>query len=303
MSSTTPDIDVNRFDPDVIQQLGRIDLIAHAVCDGLIHGIHRSRRRGFSTEFSDFKPYVPGDDTRLLDWRIWARTDRLFVKRFEAETNLEMMLVLDATASMSWRWQDTISKLEYAANLLAALAALHIRQQDQVGLLLHDANDIHHLPPRARVQQLDHIFSILASVVPGKTESFPALIQSIVDQRRHRGRIVICSDLEEDEDGIQEALAELAGLEDEIMLFHILDDAEINLPFGDITHIEDAESGELLSVNPDALRKAHSENVRAFREHWSEKCAEWRITYLPIHTRMNYAEVIFELGELRRNQG
>ncbi len=292
-------VDISRFDPDIIQQLGRIDLIARAITDGLTHGVHRSQRRGFSTEFSDFKPYVPGDDTRLLDWRIYARTERLFVKRFEAETNLELMLLLDATASMAWRWGNNISKLEYAVNLFAALACLHMKQHDQVGLLVYDARDLHRLPPRASRTHLDRIFAVLAGIRPGRAECFPVMVKTLTQMRRHRGRIIVCTDLEEDESQVEQAMEELAGLEDEMILFHILDRAEVELPFEHATHLQDSESGELLAVNLPALKKAHGKNVRNFREYWQNNCGRWTINYQPINTGMNYADVIYRLGESR----
>jgi uncharacterized protein (DUF58 family) len=293
-------IDTSFFDPDFIQQLDRIDLIAKTITDGLSHGAHRSRRRGFSTEFSDFKPYVPGDDTRLLDWRIYARTERLFVKRFEAETNLELMLVLDATGSMAWRHGKNITKLEYAANLLAGLACLHMEQQDQVGLLVYDAADVHHLPPRSRRAQLDAIYATLAGLTPGRADSFPVLVESLTKMKRHRGRIVVCTDLEEDEEQVAQAMEELAGLEDEIILFHILDRAEVHLPFENVTHLEDAESGELLPVNLPELRREHDANLSAFRKYWEERCSRWGILYQPIDTGMNYVEVLFRLNDDRQ---
>ncbi len=293
-------IDTKYFDPGFIQRLGRIDLVAKTITDGLSYGVHRSRRRGFSTEFSDFKPYVPGDDPRLLDWRVYARTERLFVKRFEAETNLELMLMLDATASMAWRFGGRISKLEYAANLLAGLACLHMGQQDQVGLLVYDAKDLHHIPPRSRRSQLDLIYAKLTELEPGRADSFPTMVRSVTQLRRHRGRIIVCTDLEEDEDRVEQAMEELAGLEDELILFHILDQAEIELPFDDVTHLEDAESGELLPVNLVALRKEQAANVAAFRGYWQERCREWGIIYQPIDTGMNYVEVIYQLNETRR---
>lgn len=296
-------VDLGHFDPDLIQQLGRIDLIARSITEGLAHGVHRSRRRGFSTEFSDFKPYVPGDDPRLLEWRVYARTERLFVKRFEAETSLEVMLLLDATASMTWRYGERISKLAYAANLLAALACLHMRQQDQVGLLAYDAQDIHHLPPRARRAQLDAIFGVLAGLRPGRGEAFAAMADTLTEVRRHRGRIIACTDLEEDEERLADALGRLAGLQDEVILFHLLDRAEVELPFSDCTHLRDAENGELLPVNLPRLKQEHAAGVRAFRERWRRRCEEWGILYQPIDTGMNYAEVILAFSEARRQLG
>ena len=291
-------VDTAFLDPEVVSQLGRIDLIAKAISDSLDYGVHHSRRRGFSTEFSDFKPYVPGDDLRLLDWRVYARTERLFVKRFEAETSVEVRLLLDASASMAWRWQQKISKLEYGANLLAALACVHMRQQDTVGLLVHDADDVHHLPPRSRRQHLDAIFAVLAALAPGEAEAFPAMIDTLVHERRHTGRIIVCADLEEDEHHTEEAIGRLAGLDDETILFHILDHSEVELPFNDVTHLQDAETGELLPVNLPAVKKAHTEAVHRFRAFWQQRCLDLGITYVPIHTGMNYADVIMRLDEL-----
>ena len=290
-------IDKEQFDPNVIHQLGRLDFIAKSIIDGVNRGVHQSRRRGFSTEFSDFKPYEVGDDLRLLDWRLYARTDKLFVKRFEAETSLELNLILDATGSMAWRWENNISKLEYATNLLAAIAALHINNRDNVGLLLYDANKVHHLPPRARKSHLDDIFSTLASVVPGHAESFPVLIENLTRMSHHQGRIIICSDLEEDEDKIEEAINEISGLKDDIILVHILDKAEVELPFESITHLQDAETGELVAVHLPTLKKHHEENLKIFRERWQNKCKNWGILYFPIDTSMNYVDTIIKLLE------
>lgn len=292
-------VDRTQFDPDVVRQLGRIDIIARVIVSGVRRGLHRSRRRGFSTEFSDFTPYTAGDDLRLLDWRLYARTDRLFVKRFEAETNVELMLLLDASASMAWRWQNNISKLEYAANLLAAFACLHMRQQDQVGLLVHDAVALHHLPPRCRRAQLEAIFSALDELSPGSADTFPILVDSLARLRRHRGIVIACSDLEEDEDSLREALRELAGTGNEIVLFHILDQAEVALPFQDATHIRDSETGATIPVNIQQFRQQYEESLQRFRESWQQECEQCGILYMPIHTAMNYVDVIIELVEKR----
>ena len=220
--------------------------------------------------------------------------------QFEAETDLELLILLDATASMAWRWKESISKLEYGANLFAALAAMHIRQQDRVGFLMHDANDLHYLPPRGRKQQLDEIFAILTRVEPATTQTFPLLVQSLTENKHHRGRVVICSDLEEDEDQILNALESLAAIDDEVILFHILDYAEEIFMFENATHLQDAESGELLAINLEEMRKQHADNVRGFRDFWRLRCQDWNILYIPIHTGMNYAESIIGFGEERK---
>jgi len=292
-----PPVDRQHLDPDLIHRLGRLDLIARAIIQGVQQGAHRSRRRGFSTEFSDFNPYVPGDDLRLLDWRLYARTERLFVRTFQAETNLEVMLLLDASASMAWRWAATLNKLEYAANLLAALAALHVRQRDQVGLLLHDARAIHHLPPRCRRTQLDAIFATLEAIVPAVGDTLPALLQTTAAVRRHRGRLVLCSDLEEEPDQLLPALAALAGQQDEIIVLHLLDAAEEALPFTGATHLRDSETGELLPIHLARLQQEHPAQVAAFRRFWEEACTGLGLHYLPLHTASSYVDVILALAE------
>lgn len=291
-------LDARHRDPFVVHSLGRLDLVAKVIVEGLRQGEHRSRRRGFSTEFSDFNPYVPGDDLRFIDWRLYARTDRLFVKSFEAETNLEVMLLMDASRSMAWRWQDRITKLEYATNLLAALGMLHIRQHDLVGLLLHDAHDLHHLPPRSRRNQLDAIFATLDAVEPDAGDNFPATLASLADYRRHRGRLILCSDLEEDPDALAQALESLTGHQDEVILLHILDQAEVELPFTDATHLRDSETGELIKVDLDTLKREHAAEVAAFQEHWRTTCTRWGIRYLPLHTGHAYVDVIYQLMDL-----
>ena len=287
-----PSVDSRKFDPEIVQQLGRIDLIANVIVDGVRHGLHRSRRRGFSTEFSDFKPYTPGDETRLLDWRVYARTDRLFVKCFEAETSLELALLLDASKSMAWRWQQCLSKLEYATNLTAALACLHMKQQDQVGLLVHDARRLHFLPPRCRKAQLEEIFAVLERVTPGSADTFPALVRGLAETKRHRGMVIACSDLEEDENDLRHALRMLARTDNDVVLFHVLDRAEIELPFTDATHLRDSETAAVIPVNLRLFREEYQESVDKFRAGWRDECEANGILYVPVDTGTNYVDAV-----------
>ncbi|OGV77789.1 MAG: hypothetical protein A3K19_27160 [Lentisphaerae bacterium RIFOXYB12_FULL_65_16] len=289
----SPSIDTERFDPEALEALGRIDLIASVIVDGVRQGQHRSARQGFSTEFSDFKPYTPGDDLRRLDWRLYARTDRLFVKCFEAETSLELMLLLDATGSMAWRWQNHISKLRYATHLLAGLACLHMRQQDQVGMLVYDAQQLHHLAPRCRRTQLEAIFALLDQLQPGTAQSLPFLADRLLGVKRHRGVVVVCSDLEENPEAVQAALTRLGGTDDEIILFHLLDRFEIEPPFaGTATHLRDSETGVLVPIDRRTFAAAHQADVQRFRAHWQDRCERLGILYLPVDTGTSYVEAI-----------
>ena len=288
-------LDTRRFDPEAARQLGRIDLVAKVVVDGVRQGLHKSRTRGFSTEFSDFKPYVHGDDMRLLDWRLYARTDRLFVKCFEAETSVEVMLLLDASASMAWRWRDCITKLEYAANLLAALACMYMRQQDQVGLLVHDARTLWHLPPRRRRSHLEAVFGLLETVQPGSADTFHLLVRGLAEAKRHRGIVIACSDLEEDGAGLAEAIEVLAATGNDIILFHLLDRAERELPFDLATHLRDSETQAVMPVNLGRFRDEYRAGVNHFMETWSERCAQNGITHVPIDTSVSYIDAVLAM--------
>ncbi len=291
--------DPARFDPSAIAALGRLDLKAKIIADGLLQGIHPSRKKGFSSEFADFKAYTPGDDLRHLDWKVYARSERLFVKQAESETNIEVALLLDASPSMAWRWQATVSKLEYAVNLLATLAYLHLRQQDQVGLLVHDARELHALPPRSRRRHLDEIFATLGKIEPAGTETVSHLARGVDTLIRRKGHVVLCSDLLEDEEASGAALKLLGAREDEVILFHLLDEAEVTLPFDRATHLRDSETGELMPVDIAALRKDHAETVAGLREHWAGVCRGLGIHYIPLTTATNYVEALRLLLDVR----
>jgi uncharacterized protein (DUF58 family) len=291
-------VDRTKFDPETVQKLGRIDLIAEMLATGFLQGMRRSRRHGFSTEFSEFKPYVPGDDLRFLDWRVYARSGKPFVRRFEAETELEHLLILDATASMAWRFEERTTKLQYAANLLAAIACICMRSQDRTGLLVHDAAKLYHLPPRCRREQLESIFSILEGIEPGGGDSLPALVEGIASAKRHRGALVICTDLEEDEEDTCMALEMLSHTDDRVCLMHILHLAEEELPFGQMTHLEDSETRERVPADLGTLRKGHSRTVSEFRERWRARCDSWGIGYQAVHTGMNYLDVLLGMAEM-----
>ena len=280
------------LDPEILQGLGRLDLIGKVIANALRQGQRRSLQRGFSTEFSDYKPYTPGDDLRFLDWRVYARTDRLLTRKYEAETSFESILLLDASKSMAWQWKSTVTKLQYGINLFAAVTYLHIEKQDQVGLLINDANQIHFVPPRSTRTQLNRIYEILADIEPGAAGTFSGLVKALTPLKRHRGQIVVCSDLEEDEEEIEGAMEMLAAREDEVVVLHLLDRAEMELPFEGSTHLEDSETGELLPVELADLRRHHHATVRAFRERWEQRAEMWGIRYFPIHTGMSYVDVL-----------
>jgi uncharacterized protein (DUF58 family) len=294
------------LDPDALRGLGRLDLIGRVLANALKGGKRRSRLHGFSTEFSDFKPYTPGDDLRFLDWRIYARTDRLLVRKFEAETSYESMLLLDASPSMAWRWEDRVSKLEYATSLLAAIAYVHIENQDAVGLAADDGRGIDVLPPRSARLQLDRILAALETLRPDPSPAgrdarpgeapLVRLAGALEGVRKHRGQIVLCSDLEEDPGACAAALESLGDRGDDVVVLHLLDRAEVELPFERATHLADSETGETLPLAVEDLKATHEKTVREFRESWRSLCEGRGMRYLAIDTGTAYLDALLDLA-------
>lgn len=284
---------------ETLRRLGRIDLIAEIVGDALKQGLRRSRQIGFSVEFSDYKAYTPGDDLRFLDWRVFARTDRLLLRKYEAETCFESLLLLDASRSMAWRWKDEISKLEYAVHLFAAMAWVHVDHQDLIGLTAHDGQSLRHVPPRSSRSQLWRIYEVLTDLEPRASATFAPLVEAASVTKKHRGQIVLCSDLEEEEDSIEESLEALASRQDDVVILHLLDRAEIELPFGAVTHFEDSETGERLDVDLPYLRVAHRAAVEELRRRWETRCDRWGIRYLAVDTSMDYVDVLMRIATTR----
>jgi uncharacterized protein (DUF58 family) len=209
------------------------------------------------------------------------------------------MLALDASRSMAWRWKEKLSKLEYLANLFAALAYLMTRQQDPVGLLVHDARELKALPPRSKRSQLEEIFTLLSALQPGAADTFPLLVEELAGMKRHRGQIMLGTDLLEDEGALEKALPSLGARGDEVWLFHVLDRAEVELPFQNVTHLEDSETGEIMPVDVGALRRGHADRLKRFRRKWETLCLENGVIYVPADTAMNYVDVLQSALEKR----
>lgn len=289
-------VNLNRVELDFLGGLGRLDWLAREIMRSLKTGSHRSRNKGFSTEFSDFKPYAAGDDVRQLDWRLFARTEKLYVRKYEAETNLECLFLLDASRSMAWRWGEAISKLEYGIVLVAALTLMMVKKQDQVGLLAHDGRELQVVPLGSRRSQLASLFAALENVQPAGSTILPQLVRHIRAVKRHRGRIVLCTDLEEEKDQVLPVLADLIANGDEVILLHLLDKAEIDLPYSDgVSLLADSEDGQRWVVDMPHLKKRHRERVEGFRKDWRAVCEGCGIQYLPLATSMPFADAVREI--------
>src|SRR6184192_4237698 len=230
--------------PEVINQVARLDLRAKFIVEGFLSGLHASPYHGFSVEFSEHRKYVPGDDLKDLDWGIYATTDKYYLKKFQAETNVTGYLVMDLSASMGYTYRQELTKFDYAICLAAALGYLMIHQQDPVGLVTFDTRIQASLPPKSRRTQLGTILAVLANLKPaGKTDVAQCLHQ-LAAMIRTKSLVMLFSDLLTDPAPVFQSLHHLRHRGNEVILFHVLDEAEVNFPFEGLIRSEERRVGK-----------------------------------------------------------
>jgi uncharacterized protein (DUF58 family) len=261
------------------------------VVEGTISGLHRSPFHGFNVEFAEYREYSPGDDLRRLDWRVLGRTDRFYVKQYEEESNLRATLVLDCSASMRYG-SLALNKFHYAATAAASLATLLVEQQDPVGLALFDSQTREVLPPAATQAQLARIVGLLENAKPDRQTELGGVLQTLSEQVKKRGLIVVFSDLLTDLDALYDGLRRLQYRGHEIIVFHVLDPDELSLPFNDLVLFRDIEGGEELLAEPWAFRKTYQAAMQNFLDEIRAGCGNRGIDYLLLRTDRPLADVL-----------
>jgi uncharacterized protein (DUF58 family) len=280
--------------PDVIRTISRLDLRAKFIVEGFLAGLHASPFHGFSVEFSEHRKYVPGDDLKDLDWNIYAKTDKYYLKKFEAETNVSGYLVMDLSASMAYTYRQELTKFEYGICLAAALAYLMIHQQDPVGLITFDTKIQASLPPRSKRTQLGNMLALLSNLKPtGKTDISQCLHQ-LAAMIRTKSLIMLFSDLLTEPGPVFESLHHLRHRGNEIILFHILDEAEVHFPFEGVVEFEDVEEERKLTIDTRGMRRAYLQSVSDFQSHYRSECAKANIDYVPIDTSVSFDRALME---------
>lgn len=286
--------------PHVINQIKRLDLRAQFVVRGFLQGLHASPFHGFSVEFSEHRKYTTGDDPKDIDWLVYAKTDKFYVKKFEAETNITGYLVMDLSQSMGYTYRQDLSKFDYAICLAASLCYLMIHQQDPVGLITFDQRVRQSLPPRSKRTHLGHVLSQLSRLQPtGETDVSHSLIQ-VAAMLRHRSLIMIFSDLLVDPPGVIRSLRRLRHGGHDVILFHILDEAEVQFPFHGMVEFEEPETRERLKLDADHVRRDYLAEVAAFRETYQRECFQSGIDYIPLDTSMPFDKALLEYLLSRR---
>ena len=260
---TTPTTATRFLDPELLARVGSLELLARAVVEGFMSGLHRSPYTGFSTEFTEYRQYNAGDDLRYLDWRLLARTDRYFIKKYRADTNTQCHLLVDTSASVNYAHASSVTKLQYAQFLAASLAYLLNRQQDAVGLVAF-ADKIHtQVPARNRTGHMRTIFGNLSLLQAGGETHLAASLHQLAEILTRRGIVVIISDFYDQPDRLQEAFQHLRFRGHDLVAFQVLDQNELDFDFTDpVLLLEDAETQEQMPVLPDVVRGGYRDRMR-----------------------------------------
>ena len=251
------------LDPAVIARIGSMELRARAVVEGFLSGLHRSPSQGFSVEFSEYRQYMPGDDTALIDWKLYARSDRHYVKKFEEETNLECHLLLDVSGSMGYG-SGSVTKQEYGAYLAASIAYLMNRQHDAVGLLAFADRIVRHLPASGRPGHLRRLLLALDALRAERGSDLSKPLDRLAEALSRRGMAVLISDLLDDPAAVIRGLRHLRFRGVDVIVFHLLDPAELTFPFENAARFRDLESGAELTAVPSAVRERYLQEIQAF---------------------------------------
>ena len=292
------------FDPEGLARVGHMELVARQVVEGFLTGRHRSPYHGFSVEYLDHRPYVPGDDLRSIDWKILARTDKYHVKLFEDETNLRAHILLDCSKSMTFQGEGSrSSKLEFGSYLAAALAHLLLRQKDAVGLWMFDTEVRQFVPPRARPTQFRQVLEALDRP-PGREDTdVGAVLHDVAERIQRRGLVIVISDLIDDKDKVTHGLQHFRHNKHEVIVFHVLDDAELTFPYDRVTRFKDLEGVGRLVANPKSLRARYLARMQEFLDGLKAACFERDISYHLANTGETYDQFLASFLEKRARLG
>ena len=283
------------LNPSVVQSIKRLDLKAQFIVKGFMHGLHSSPLQGFSVEFSEHRKYEPGDDPKDLDWFLYARTDKYYVKKYEAETNMTGWLVVDSSASMgSDANGERVTKFDYAISLAAALCYLMISRQDPVGLATFGEKLGKSLPPRSKRSQFGSVLSTLAQLRPvGETNVAHSLAQ-LAGMLNRASLIMIFSDLLGEPEETLRAIYRLRHAGHDVIIFHILDDAEARFPFQGTVELEDPETGETMVVDAEAVRDDYLKSLEAFRERFRREASRAKFDFVELDVTIPFDKALLE---------
>lgn len=287
------------IDPKVLARIDNLELLAKTVVDGFLQGIHQSPHLGVSMEFAEHRAYMPGDDIRRIDWRLFARTDRFYIKQYEAETNTDLAFILDATGSMGFG-SGEVTKLDYGKFLVASLAYFSSGQRDRVGLYAFADEVVEHVRPSGG--HLDRLLHAVARLKPGKEGGWEGPLGAVANTFRRRGMMAVVSDFYNDPTEVVTSLASLKSRGHDMVAFHLLDPAEIDFPFGQATRFQDLETEEVLPVIPEKLAEAYRGQISAHIDTLGNLMGAHGIDYVLVNTSEPLDDALYRYLSFRQRK-
>jgi len=280
--------------PDVIRTVSRLDLRARFIVEGFMSGLHASPFHGFSVEFSEHRRYTQGDDPKDIDWLVYAKTDRYYIKKYQAETNITGYLLMDLSESMGYTFRQQLTKFDYAICLAAAITYMMIHQQDPVGLMTFDEKIRASLPARSKRTQLSEMLALLARARPTGPTEIARNMRQIAAMIKHKSLFILFSDLLAEPEPILQSLHLLRHAGHDVILFHILDEAEVTFPFDGMVDLQDPESHETLVLDADGMRSDYLDEMNQLREQYRSECLSIGADYVPLDTSMPFDKALVE---------
>jgi uncharacterized protein (DUF58 family) len=287
------------IDPEVLTRIDNLELVARSVVDGFISGLHQSPMLGMSVDFAEHRAYMAGDDVRRIDWRLFARTDRLYVKEFEADTNANLHLVLDISKSMDFG-SGAVTKLEYAKFLAASLAYVSMRQRDRIGLITFDQDIVEVIPPSIR--HFNAVLHALDRLEAGGASDYQGPLQRIGESLRRRSLVVLISDLYAPPEQLLSAISQLRYRGNDLIVFHLLDPLELSLDLGDVNNVEDLESGTRLPIAAEQFQLEYRQLVQAHQAELERRLGANQIDYIFADTSQPLDSVLYRYLSDRERQ-
>ncbi|GAB5500328.1 MAG: DUF58 domain-containing protein [Pseudohongiellaceae bacterium] len=274
---------INFLDPSVLTGLSNLELRARVVVEGFLSGLHKSPHRGFSVEFNDYRQYQRGDDMRHVDWKLYARSDKMYIKQYEDETNVRCVILLDTSASMNYS-SGSMSKLNYGVTLASALAYFVNRQRDAVGLITFDDEVRNFIPPRCRQPHLMRILRTLSTLETGTHTNVVKPLTDLAVTLTKKSMVILITDMLDDEERIVGTLQNLRAMGHDVLTFQIMDSDELTFPFTEASEFIDMENNETYTTSPAAIREAYLENLNEFLDFCRKQCQSSGVDYCLLNT-------------------
>ena len=288
------------LDPSVITKLDSLELKAKLVVEGFMVGLHKSPYHGFSVEFSQHRPYIQGDSLKDVDWKVYGKTEKFYIKQFEEETNLKCHIIVDISKSMDYSSAENISKIEYAKILSAALSYLMIKQQDAVGLTIYSDSIHQYFPPKSTRIFYQEILKTLSKITSGNTTNTASCLSEVAEKIHKRGLVIIISDFFDEIDYVLQSLKHFRYKKNEVIVFQILDPTEKKFNFAKDTVFKDLETKEELTTQPHQIQKAYIKAMDEFINKIKSECLNSKIEYNLITTNTPFDKALFSYIQKRR---